>query len=349
MAVRWLACGVSLRDLLLPASRDLGWQALSWLSLPPVLTVLAGGFTVWPVYRLTRRLGGTLAAWVASWLVVVSTLSNLAMRESASTVWATLLVACCLATAARLLAGESLQGYLLAGICGGLAAAASWPASLVLLVVPSVWLRARLRASGRRWQLSKLAYLPASILAALLPFLLASAGTSVDLSAVSAGGQVAIQLYLGALLDSLGLPALVLAGLGAWLMWPACRRKRMAWLLPFPAALLAFLLFTGAGEHHDLSLLVPLLAAFLGVGLAGLVRWMQQRCPLFAVGTGRVRGWPCKVMPWAALMVALLPPTLASGIDLRQAAGSQLAGSQLESQVLDRHSPLQTIGRSQAS
>ncbi len=277
------------------------------------LVAAASAATVIPVFHLARQLGGLRAALLAAALVVFSPLFNRGSHLAISDVPSAVLATFSLMFAARLLTGERLRWYLLAGAFAGLAAAAKYPAGLVAVAIVALWIRGRLVT--RRFSFS----LAAAGLAAVGAFLAANPGLlayperaffgprDMFSGARQYGGegwlgvipQSQAEFYLRQLAASFGPAVLVLGTLGLLLVGRA-RGRPLLWLLPFPAVYMGTILSMTVAVPRNLHPVLPILAVFLGVGTAELARRAGDR----AGGRGAI----------AVVVLCLAQPVVATGL-----------------------------------
>ncbi len=276
------------------------------------VTALLGALTVVPVFRAARRLGGVPAAGIAGALAVLSPIYLRVLHLNISDGVGAFFAAMTFMQCAELVATESIGGYLLAGLWAGLAAGGKYPAGLVAVAIPAVWLRWRLAgragaeaetagpAARGRWGLALAAAVAIAAFLATTPSMLALPGAVFG---KTGGKDVLFGLrqyglrgwtgvvrssnwgfYARQLLRDLGAPVLLAALAGAWGLTRR-ERRRLAWLLPFPAVYLALLLVLRIAIPRNLLPVLPALAVLAGVGaagalagaLAGAGRWLRSR------------------------------------------------------------------------
>lgn len=281
--------------------------AVSWLLLRGVVALLSA-LTVVPVFRLGERFGGRRgrpAGIMASLLLIFSPLyndgSHLNICDVPSAFFATL----CLLFVGRLVDGESTRDYLLAGLAAGLAAGSKYPAGVVALAIVGVWLFWRIARRDFRWGLlwAGLAALAAfvTVMPSLLFFpgqaLWGGRGIFFGARQYSQGGWLGVMpgsntlFYAENLAWSFGLPALIagFAGLAGLFVLDRERLRRLLWMLPFPAVFLWLIFSMNMVVRRNLYPAVPILAVFLGVGIAVWIerltrpesaRWRQAAAAL---------------------------------------------------------------------
>ncbi|HVS15979.1 MAG TPA: glycosyltransferase family 39 protein [Thermoanaerobaculia bacterium] len=293
-----------------------------WLRL---VTALLSAATVLPVFGI----GVVLAAGdrrVASGLAAAAFYVLSPLFNEGSHLFIADFPSACLATAslffvARLVVAEGLRDYALAGVFAGLAAATKYPAGTVALAIPAVWLLHRLRSRARPHHVGALALATAAAIVAFLgsmpgffraPVAAISGprGMLFGLRQYAEGGWIGVQpeshagYYLGLLAGSFGAPALVLIVAAPWLARGE-RRRRLLWMLPFPLAYFGLVVSMNMVVKRNLAPVVPILAAFAGLGLVLLI------ARLAALRTGAAR----RALAAAACVVALALPAWATAID----------------------------------
>ncbi|HEX4955722.1 MAG TPA: glycosyltransferase family 39 protein [Thermoanaerobaculia bacterium] len=297
------------------------------------VTGALGAATVVPAFLLGRRLGGSVAAVLAGGLVALSPLyleiAHLNLSDVPAGFFATMTVW----AAARLLDGESTRGYVLAGLCAGLAAGSKYPAGVSALAIFAVWLRARLpahqpaagSATGRPWGL------PVAAGAAIAAFVTTTPSLLAFPQAVLGGGAdplFGVRLYndqgwVGVahasnlafygkeILRGLGLGALVagLGGLGVMAFDRAERPRfaRLAWAMAFPLAFGLLLLGMKLAVRRNLMPILPAMAMALAVGAAVLWRRAGSLTPR----------WRALARAALALAVLVPPAVTATGLLVR--------------------------------
>lgn len=260
------------------------WQAVRRLVMRLVVA-LAGAATVLPVFAVGRRLAGPLAGGAGALLIIFSPLYNDGSHLAICDVPSAFFAALCLAATARLLEGEEARWYLLAGAAAGLAAAAKYPGGLVALAPVAAWIRWRLRDRRFRPGLLQAGLAALSLFLATNPGLLAyperalRGRRGIFFGAYQYGGEgwfgvvppSAPLWYLGQLSWGFGWPVLIL-GLGGLALLPAAERRRLLWLLPFPALYLGLIFTLDVVVARNLYPALPPLAAFLGAGVVTAAR-----------------------------------------------------------------------------
>ena len=267
------------------------------------VTALLGALVVLPVFAIGRRLAGERAGLFGAALIAVSPLwtfhAHLNLSDVAGAVFATF----CVAAVAALLHEECAGLYVVAGATAGLAAGGKYPAGVVAVAIVAAWIRWRWRT--RRWSWGLVVAGGAALAVFLLttPSLLAfpeavvrGEGTKDLLFGVrqyATRGWTGVvhasnSLYYGEqLVRALGLPALVL-GLAGTVGLGGEERRRLAWILVFPAIHLLLLVRMEMAVPRNLLPTLPVLAGVAGCGLAGLVRSTVRRvgAPLVPIAAG---------------------------------------------------------------
>lgn len=265
-----------------------------------VVTATMGAGTVVPVFVAARRVAGLVAAGLAGGLIAMCPLfirvAHLNISDVAGGFFAALTFMAC----ARLLDGESPRKYLVAGLFSGLAAGGKYPAGVVAVAVLGVWLGWRLRrwglgravgpdaadeGRGTAWGLLWAGLVSIAAFVGTTPSFLAFPqevlrGEGVDLlfgfRQYARGGWTGVVrasnagYYLEQILRTFGLPAVLLGLTGVAGLEPRSRR-RLLWLLPFPAAYLLLMVTMRIAVARNLLPLLPALAVLLGAGAAGWV------------------------------------------------------------------------------
>ncbi len=286
---------------------------VSWLLLRGVVALLSA-LTVVPVFRIAERLGGRTAGALASLLLIFSPLYNEGSHLNTCDVPSAFFATLCLLFAARLVDGESTRDYLLAGVAAGLAAASKYPAGVVAVAIVAVWLRWRInRIASRNWSwgllgagLAALASFTVSM-PSLLFFprqaLLGGRGIFFGARQYSQGGWLGVMpannglFYAQNLAWSFGVPVL-LVGLAGLFLLSRDVRRRLLWLLPYPALYLILIASMNMVVRRNLYPMVPILTVFLGLGLAALLSWLRAR-----TNAGAAK-W---LAPAAAALLLVLP------------------------------------------
>jgi hypothetical protein len=133
----------------------------------------------------------------------------------------------------------------------------------------------------------------------------------------SEGGWIGVQpeshtaFYLGLLAGTFGIPALLLM-LGAPILARGERRRRILWMLPYPLAYLALLVSMSMVVKRNLAPVIPVLAAFAGVGLVVVLERIAARERIAALGHSPAVRRALAAMTCAA---ALAIPAWATAVD----------------------------------
>jgi hypothetical protein len=307
----WIGSLLGVTDLL----------AVPWWVLRGVVAVLST-LTVIPVFRIGQRLGGAWAGAAASLLLIFSSLynggSHLGICDVPSAFWATL----CLWFVARLVDEEQTRDYLLAGAAAGLAAATKYPAGVVAVAIVAVWVRWRIARRDVRLGLLWAGLAAVAALVAVMPSLvvfpqaafLGNRGILFGPRQYGQGGWLGVMprsnslFYGGNLLDSFGIPA-VLAGLSGLFLTRRGERHRWLWLTPYPVIFLALVTSMHMVVKRNLYPVVPILAVFLGLGIAAWLDWKPALRGALAAGLILLA---CLAMPGRETViqdVALARPT----------------------------------------
>ncbi len=266
---------------------------VSWLLLRGVVALLSA-LSVVPVYRIAERFGGILAGAAASLLLIFSPLYNEGSHLNTCDVPSAFFATVCLFFVARLIDGETTRDYVLAGLGAGLAAVSKYPAGVVAVAIIAVWLRWRFVRRDFRWGLLWAGLSALGAFIAAMPSLLVHpeaaflGGRGIFFGArqYGRGGWLGVVrgsnalFYAQQLAESFGLPA-ILAGVTGVAALDAPRRSRLLWLAPFPAAYLALLVSMHMVVKRNLYPAIPVLAVFLGVGIAAWLAALVEEGPLF--------------------------------------------------------------------
>jgi 4-amino-4-deoxy-L-arabinose transferase-like glycosyltransferase len=284
--------------------------AVAWLLLRLVVAVLSA-LTVVPVFRIAARLATTPAACpldgaapaaagglsgapacagaLASALLIFSPLYNEGSHLNTCDVPSAFFATACLACAARLLDEERGRDYALAGVAAGLALASKYPAGLVAVAIVAVWLRWRLVRRDFRLGLLWAGLAALATVLAVMPSLFAypemafhgQRGIFFGARQYGTGGWLGVMpdsnfgFYLDKLAWSFGIPALA-AGLAGLATLGRARAARLLWLAPFPALYLALIVSMNMVVKRNLYPALPILSAFLGVGIAAGLQWLLR-------------------------------------------------------------------------
>lgn len=263
-----------------------------------LLTASLSALTTIPVFLAARRVAGLWAGLLAGALIALSPTYNEVSHLAISDVPAGFFAALTLFFVARLVDGENLRDYLLAGGSAALAAASKYPAGVVAIAIVAVWLYWRLRRRDFNF------YLLWSGLGSIATLLLVMPALWLRFSSVIGGPgqhdilfgyrQYALEGWIGVVVEStgayylkglaaaFGAPALLFGALGLLVLEPRSRRRALV-LLPYPIVLIALLMAMNVVVKRNMQPLLPAVAIVLGVGLsAWLSRLERHRAPDYA-------------------------------------------------------------------
>jgi hypothetical protein len=293
----------------------------------------AGNLSGAPAVAVAWPSGAPLAAGaIGALLLIFSALFNEGSHLNTCDVPSAFFATVCLACAARLLDEERGRDYLLAGVAAGLAVASKYPAGLAAAAIVAVWLRWRIRRRDFRLGLLWAGLAALATVLAVMPSLLAYPGEAFfggrgiffGARQYGRGGWLGVMpdsnsaFYLDKLAWSYGVPALV-AGAAGWLTLGRARAARLLWLAPFPLLYLALIGSMNMVVKRNLYPVLPILAAFLGVGIAAGLEWLgglARRRP--AWGSARLRR---RILLAAAMAVVVLLLAPAAELTARQDVG----------------------------
>jgi 4-amino-4-deoxy-L-arabinose transferase-like glycosyltransferase len=257
------------------------------------INALLGALTALAMFSVGRRLGGLTAGVFSALLIIFSPLYNDISQQLISDVPSGYFAALTMVFVARLVDGENLRDYLLAGVAAGLAAGSKYPGGVVALAIFAVWLYWRWRARDWSWSLlwSALASI-GSMLAVMPAFIFARgealSGKGLDLffgfRQYAYGGWLGVRVespalwYGSKIMDSFGLPAVILGLGGIALLLPATRR-RLGLVSPFPIGYLLLISAMSMVVRRNLQPALPMVAVILGVGLTGWLQLVSSRRP----------------------------------------------------------------------
>ncbi len=278
-----------------------------------------GALTVVPVFKIGERLAGALGGTLAAAFILFSTLYNDGSHLAICDVPSAFFAAVALFFVARLLEVERLRDYLLAGLAAGLAAGAKYPAGVVAVAIVAVWIRWRLgsrgSSAGRRPLAATLgeklgpvwaglvaiaAFVVTTPALVLLPeaALEGQRGVLFGLRVHGGTGWIGVTppsnslYYLGLLAGSFGLVALAAAPFGVVFLEREARR-RLAWLMVFPAVYLALIVAMSVAVERNLYPALPILAVLAGVCAAGFCGRVAGALPRRSErGEGAVKAEP---------------------------------------------------------
>jgi dolichyl-phosphate-mannose-protein mannosyltransferase len=328
--------------------------AVAWLLLRGVVALLSA-LTVVPVYELARRAsgGGAAAPWVgraagalAAALLIASDLFNEGSHLNTCDVPSAFFATLCLLLVARLADRERVGDYLLAGVAAGLAGASKYPAGLVALGIAAVWLGWRVRRRDWNGGLGWAALAALGTFVAVMPSVMVYPGMAFagprgiffGARQYGRGGWLGVMpesnagFYAGKLLWSFGWPAVVAGLSGLALLGIRARTRgrlaRLLWLAPFPVVFLALVTSMNMVVKRNLYPVLPILAVYLGAGMASWLELAAGRAGLGAPAAAASSPWRSRsrtIWLWAArwaapvLAVACLWPP--AGLTARQTAG----------------------------
>lgn len=257
-----------------------------------VVSALLGALTTIPVFLAARRIGGLWAGGLAGALITLSPTYNEVSHLAISDVPAGFFAALALYFVARLLDGENLRDYLLAGCAAALAAASKYPAGVVAVAIVGVWLYWRWRR--RDWNLLLLWSGAASVatLLAVMPALWlrfdSVLGGPGQHDLLFGYRQYALEGWIGVVVEStgayyakglaraFGVPALVFGLAGLFALDSRARRRALA-LLPYPIVLLTLLMAMNVVVKRNMQPLLPAVAIVLGAGLSAWPALLRRR------------------------------------------------------------------------
>lgn len=257
-----------------------------------LLAATLGALTTLPVYLAARRAAGTLAGALAGALIACSPIYNEVAHLAISDVPSGFFAALTLWPVARLLDGENLRDYLLAGVSAALAAASKYPAGLCAVAIVGIWVYWRLRrrdlnlllaASGAVSILTLLAVMPALWLRFDNVFqgpgeqdILFGFRQYARSGWIGVIVQSTWAYYLDGLREAFGWVAVAAGALGVALL-PSRPRRRTLGLLPYPLAFLLLLAAMSMVVKRNMQPLLPAVAVVLGAGLSAWPRLAAQR------------------------------------------------------------------------
>jgi 4-amino-4-deoxy-L-arabinose transferase-like glycosyltransferase len=262
---------------------------LSWVLLRG-LSAICSALTVVPVFQIARRFGGLVAAGIAAGLVVFSSLYNEVSHLIISDVPAAFFATLCLLFVSRLIDRERLSDYLWAGCAAGLAAGCKYPAGVVAIAIPAVWIYWRIKTRSWSWSLLQAGLTSVLTFLATMPALWsrtdsAFAGAGKDfffgLRQYSKGGWIGVTptsntvWYGEKMSENFGLPALIVGGLGLLVLQQRTRRQVLL-ILPFPAIYLGLITSMNMVVKRNLQPALPIVAAILALGI---VAWIDRFGP----------------------------------------------------------------------
>jgi 4-amino-4-deoxy-L-arabinose transferase-like glycosyltransferase len=247
----------TLGKLLGSVPRSTDWEPTlkvpQWFVLGRLTVAVLGTASVWATYRVGAITVGRTAALVAAAFLAVNLLHVRDSHFATNDVPATLPLLLCALFAVQLSRHPSPRFYLLAGLCGGLAAGTKYSAGMFFVIL--------LAAHALAWQRralspAALARLLGAGLVAVLAYLASNPFTVLDWPAFSAGfqDQLAINAqpwpsqspqpvplqYLLTVVQAMGVAQVLLAIIGLAVL--AAHDRRVALLLAaFPLGFLAYM------------------------------------------------------------------------------------------------------------
>ncbi len=258
------------------------------------LTAALGALTTVPVFLAARRLGGLVAGALAGALIALSPVYNEVAHLAISDVPSGFFAAMTVMFAARLLDGESLGDYLLAGVASGLAAASKYPAGVSALAIVATWIYWRIRQRDfNAWLVwsgaASIATVVAVVPAILFRFDQVLVGSDAPdimfgFRQYARGGWIGVVVdsnagyYLRGLADAFGLPALV-AGLAGLPLLATRLRWRTLAVLAYPLVFVALLVSMSMVVKRNLQPVLPAAAVVLGIGLSAWPALAARRRP----------------------------------------------------------------------
>jgi hypothetical protein len=279
--------------------------AVAWLLLRSVVALLSA-LTVVPVYRIAERLAGPsvltgrTAGALAAALLIFSDLYNEGSHLNTCDVPSAFFATLCLLAVAHLVDRESTAGYVLAGVAAGLAGASKYPAALVVVAITAVWIRWRLARrdwnGGLLWAALAAAGTAVAVMPSLVAFpalaLTGQRGIFFGARQYGGGGWLGVlpgsnaAFYAGKAVQSFRWPA-VAAGLSGLLVLAVradrergrrhLRAARLLWMAPYPVAFLILISSMNMVVKRNLYPVLPILAVYLGVGMAAWVELTADR------------------------------------------------------------------------
>jgi 4-amino-4-deoxy-L-arabinose transferase-like glycosyltransferase len=306
------------------------------------INALLGALTGLAMFAVARRVAGLTAGVLSALLIVFSPLYNDISQQVICDVPSGYFAALCMVFVARLLDGERLRDYLLAGVAAGLAAGSKYPGGVVAIAILGMWLYWRWKRRNWSWSLVLAGLVSICTLLAVMPAFFfargeALSGQGLDLffgfRQYAFGGWLGVQpespgLWYGEkIVGTFGWPAVILGLCGLLLLTPSVRR-RLALLSAFPLGYLVLISAMSMVVRRNLQPVLPMLAVILGVGLAGWLAWLRRYRPRWSPGASA----------FVLGAVALLLPTIrtvAWDISRVRPGTRQLARQWIEENVPD--------------
>jgi hypothetical protein len=261
---------------------------------------LSSAATLLPAYWVGKKLYGRRAGLLAALFLALLPMHVAAGSMVAPQVPAALFSLLAGGFALHLLETGQSRWALAAGACAGLAAAAHYPAGLVLLVplLAALLRRPAAGTASRRLLAVLVAVSAGGTFLAGCPAVLAQTDRFVAGLAEAARAYFPPQGAAGTgvnylLREGLGWGPAVLVLLGAACVLPRLRRAEVV-IFSFPVVFYLVLLLPRARFPHDLVLLAPYLALLAAAGVERSAGWLE----------GRFAGRPwARGLPWAAVVV----------------------------------------------
>ncbi len=247
------------------------------------MTASLSALTTVPVFLAGRRVAGLWAGVFAGALIALSPTYNEVAHLAISDVPSGFFAGLTLLFVARLLDGETLRDYLLAGVAAALAAASKYPAGVCAAAIVGIWIYWRVRRrdfnslliwSGLASVTTLLVVMPALWLRFESVF-----GEPGDSDILFGYRQYAGRGWIGVVVESnvlyyaqglaaaFGVVALLAGIVGVFLL-PRDKRRRLVVLAIYPLTFLALLIAMNVVVKRNMQPLLPAIALVLGAGLS---------------------------------------------------------------------------------